>query len=60
MTNKEMCKSKNLDEREVYKSFGKEICGSCKSNKGDCESKYCNEAYKIWLEKEAISYVKHL
>ncbi|ANT45135.1 hypothetical protein HWA97_gp67 [Clostridium phage CDKM9] len=26
MTNKDMCKSKNLDEREVYKSFGKEIC----------------------------------
>ncbi|HBG1232767.1 TPA: hypothetical protein KPG58_002690 [Clostridioides difficile] len=50
MTNKEMCKSKNLDEREVYKEFGKEICGSCKNNKGDCESKDCDTTYKNWLE----------
>ncbi|HFL2421989.1 TPA: hypothetical protein ACG3H7_002077 [Clostridioides difficile] len=50
MTNKEMCKLNNLDEREVYKSFGKEICASCKSNKGDCESKDCDTAYKNWLE----------
>ncbi|EGT5272724.1 hypothetical protein KWL13_014165 [Clostridioides difficile] len=60
MTNKEMCKSKNLDEREVYKEFGKEICGSCINDKRDCESKDCDTAHKIWLEKEAISYVKHL
>ncbi|HBF4872509.1 TPA: hypothetical protein KOP34_000278 [Clostridioides difficile] len=51
MTNKEMCKKKNLDEREVYKKFGKDICGSCINGRVDCESKYCNEAYKIWLEK---------
>uniref|UniRef100_UPI0031B59EB8 hypothetical protein n=1 Tax=Clostridioides difficile TaxID=1496 RepID=UPI0031B59EB8 len=57
MTNKEMCKKKNLDEREVYKSFGKDICGSCINDKGDCESKYCNEAYKIWLEKETKNYL---
>ncbi|EGT3641217.1 hypothetical protein ACHDL8_002521 [Clostridioides difficile] len=50
MTNKEMCKLNNLNEREVYKSFGKEICASCKSNKGDCESKDCDTAYKNWLE----------
>ncbi|EML1138390.1 hypothetical protein KWK98_013455 [Clostridioides difficile] len=53
MTNKDMCKEKNLDEREVYKKFGKDICGSCINDKRDCESKYCNEAYKIWLEKDA-------
>ncbi|EGT3850361.1 hypothetical protein MZI42_18495 [Clostridioides difficile] len=52
MTNKEMCKSKNLDEREVYKEFSKEICASCINDKGDCESKDCDTAYKIWLEKE--------
>ncbi|MCJ0225749.1 hypothetical protein JY758_19535 [Clostridioides difficile] len=51
MTNKEMCKLKNLDEIEVCKEFGKEICGSCKNNKGDCESKNCSEACKNWLEK---------
>lgn len=39
MTNKEMCKLKNINEREVYKEFGKEICGSCINDKGDCESK---------------------
>ncbi|EMM2322701.1 hypothetical protein SI856_003829 [Clostridioides difficile] len=50
MTNKEMCKSKNLDEREVYKEFGKEICGSCKNTKIDCESKDCDTTYKNWLE----------
>ncbi|EIS9702560.1 hypothetical protein [Clostridioides difficile] len=60
MTNKEMCKSKNLDEREVCKKFGKKICASCINDKRDCESKDCDTAHKIWLEKEAISYVKHL
>ncbi|HEK8842918.1 TPA: hypothetical protein STX52_000058 [Clostridioides difficile] len=57
MTNKDMCKSKNLDERKVYKEFGKEICGSCKSNKGDCESRDCDIAYENWLEEETINYV---
>ncbi|HBG0376259.1 MID1 family protein [Clostridioides difficile] len=52
MTNKEMCKSNNLDEREVYKEFGKEICTSCTNNRRDCESKDCDTAYKNWLEKE--------
>lgn len=33
MTNKEMCKLKNLGEREVYKEFGKEICSSCINDK---------------------------
>ena len=47
MTNKEMCKSKNLDEREVCKSFGKEICASCINDKGDCESKDCDIAYEL-------------
>ncbi|MCC0744815.1 hypothetical protein KGF43_20185 [Clostridioides sp. ZZV14-6044] len=50
MTNKEMCKSKNLDEREVYKEFGKEICSSCINDRRDCESKDCDIAYKNWLE----------
>ncbi|CZR74875.1 TPA: hypothetical protein STU61_000696 [Clostridioides difficile] len=57
MTNKEMCKSKNLDEREVYKSFGKEICASCINDKRDCESKDCDATYEIWLEKEIVNYV---
>lgn len=52
MTNKDMCKEKNLDEREVYKEFGKEICGSCINDRIDCESKDCDIAHKIWLEKE--------
>ncbi|HGM3507725.1 TPA: hypothetical protein ACKOR7_002308 [Clostridioides difficile] len=57
MTNKEMCKSKNLGEREVYKSFGKEICGSCINDRRDCESKNCDIAYENWLEEETINYV---
>ncbi|HBF2733482.1 TPA: hypothetical protein KOD06_000052 [Clostridioides difficile] len=52
MTNKEMCQSKNLDEREVYKEFGRKICSSCINDKGDCESEDCDMAYKNWLEKE--------
>ncbi|HBG7257781.1 hypothetical protein [Clostridioides difficile] len=51
MTNKEMCKSNNLDEREVCKEFGKEICGSCINDRVDCESKDCDIAYENWLEK---------
>lgn len=50
MTNKEMCESKNLGEREIYKEFRKEICGSCKNDKRDCESKDCDTTYKNWLE----------
>ncbi|MCC0696225.1 hypothetical protein [Clostridioides sp. ES-S-0048-02] len=57
MTNKEMCESKNLDEREVYKKFRKEICGSCKNTKRDCESEDCDIAHKIWLKKEAENYL---
>ncbi|HBF8525766.1 TPA: hypothetical protein KO042_003705 [Clostridioides difficile] len=57
MTNKEMCESKNLDEREVCKEFGKEICASCKNTKIDCESEDCDIAYKNWLEKENVNYV---
>ncbi|HBH0878261.1 TPA: hypothetical protein KR676_001959 [Clostridioides difficile] len=52
MTNKEMCRKKNLCEREVYKKFGKKICGSCINDKRDCESKDCDTAHKNWLEKE--------
>lgn len=52
MINKDMCKEKNFDEREVYKKFGKEICGSCINNMRDCESKDCDIVYKNWLEKE--------
>ncbi|EGT4205492.1 hypothetical protein I5976_16395 [Clostridioides difficile] len=50
MTNKEMCKSKNITEKESYKRFSKEICKSCKNNKRDCESKDCDITYKNWLE----------
>ncbi|HBF8815387.1 TPA: hypothetical protein KPG21_003852 [Clostridioides difficile] len=50
MTNKEMCKSKNLGEREVYKKFRKEICKSCKNNNRDCKSEDCDTTYKNWLE----------
>ncbi|MFL8267665.1 hypothetical protein Q3326_16790 [Clostridioides difficile] len=57
MTNKEMCKSKNLDEREVCKEFGKEICGSCINNRRDCESKNCDTTYENWLEKETKNYL---
>ncbi|MCC0707365.1 hypothetical protein [Clostridioides sp. ES-S-0190-01] len=57
MTNKEMCESKNLDEREVYKEFGKEICKSCKNNNRDCKSEDCDTAHKIWLKKEAENYL---
>ncbi|MBY2476329.1 hypothetical protein KWV16_05510 [Clostridioides difficile] len=58
MTNKEICKSKNLDEREVCKKFGKKICASCINDKRDCESKDCDTAYENWLEE--IYYVQHL
>ncbi|HGL5964271.1 TPA: hypothetical protein ACKFJN_002833 [Clostridioides difficile] len=57
MTNKEMCKSKNITEKESYKRFSKEICGSCKNTKIDCKSEDCDTAYENWLEKETISYV---
>ncbi|PCD10111.1 hypothetical protein, partial [Clostridioides difficile] len=57
MTNKEMCKSKNLDEREIYKEFGKEICASCISDRVDCESKDCDTTYENWLEKETKNYL---
>ncbi|SJP64212.1 Uncharacterised protein [Clostridioides difficile] len=57
MTNKEMCKSKNLDEREVYNKFSKEICGSCINNRRDCESKDCDTTYENWLEKETKNYL---
>lgn len=57
MTNKEMCKSNNLGEREVYKEFGKEICASCINDRRDCESKDCDTAHKIWLKKEAENYL---
>lgn len=40
-----MCESKNLDEREVCKEFGKEICASCINDKRDCDT-----VYKNWLE----------
>ncbi|HAT6204690.1 hypothetical protein C4144_07605 [Clostridioides difficile] len=52
MTNKEMCELNNLDEIEVYKEFGKEICTRCTNNRRDCESKDCDIACKNWLEKE--------
>lgn len=52
MTNKEMCRSKNITEIESYKRFSKEICGSCINDKRDCESKDCDTAHKIWLDKE--------
>ncbi|MFL8713155.1 hypothetical protein Q3304_20475 [Clostridioides sp. GD02377] len=52
MTNKEMCDSKNIADTESYKRFSKEICGSCKNTKIDCESKDCDIAYENWLEKE--------
>ncbi|ENY8941381.1 hypothetical protein ACHDL8_000989 [Clostridioides difficile] len=51
MTNKEMCESKNLGEREIYKEFRKEICGSCINDKIDCKSEDCDTAYESWLEK---------
>ncbi|HBF8942201.1 TPA: hypothetical protein SOL08_002068 [Clostridioides difficile] len=57
MTNKEMCRSENLDELEVCKKFGKEICASCINDKRDCESKDCSEACKNWLEKETKNYL---
>ncbi|MDE3693479.1 hypothetical protein QJK98_20030, partial [Clostridioides difficile] len=57
MTNKEMCKSNNLDEREVCKEFGKEICGRCINDRRDCESKDCDATYENWLEKEIVNYV---
>ncbi|HBH3651800.1 TPA: hypothetical protein KSK13_002446 [Clostridioides difficile] len=57
MTNKEMCKKKNLDEREVYNKFSKEICGSCINNRRDCESKDCDTTYENWLEKETKNYL---
>ncbi|WP_394869616.1 hypothetical protein [Clostridioides difficile] len=50
MTNKEMCELNNLDEIEVYKEFGKKICGSCINNMRDCESKDCDIAYESWKE----------
>ncbi|EGT4112363.1 TPA: hypothetical protein ACMU4L_003501 [Clostridioides difficile] len=53
MTNKEMCKLNNLDEREVCKEFGKKICASCINDKRDCESKDCDATYENWLEKDA-------
>ncbi|CZR82923.1 hypothetical protein F1330_19635 [Clostridioides difficile] len=57
MTNKEMCKSKNLDEREICKEFGKEICASCINDKRDCESKDCDTTYENWLQKETKNYL---
>ena len=57
MTNKEMCKSKNLDEREICKEFGKEICASCINDKRDCESKDCDTTYENWLQKETKNYI---